>query len=122
LPWLGGPLYVKLGEPERDPLDAEETPGQVTRGCHGILITLNGGLHDAHDAGPVDLVGALQAQRPGFLQARLAGGDGDVADLVHSAATGPAEHLQHLVRADLVNTLCRNGIPGPSREPSAWRN
>ncbi len=54
--------------------------------------------HDVNQARPIDLRGALELARPRVGQPRNLRDEQDVAGIIESATTGPAEHLQQLIR------------------------
>lgn len=103
---------------ERHFLHAEKRAAQFHRGGERLLAALGRAVHHADQARPVDLRRALQLPRPGEAQARLVGREKNEAGVVQSAATGPAKHLQELVRLHLALKISRE-ITGVSDEDRA---
>ena len=78
---------------KRHLLRAEKRMAQVD--CRGEAFP--GVMHHADQAGPIDLCRALQLPRPGIAESRNVGNDQDVADVVESATTSAAKHLQEFL-------------------------
>lgn len=94
-------LWLEVGEAEADSLIGKEACGEGAGGLGGVALIVHGGAHDGEEAGPIDAIGAAEAEGAGLVEAGFGGQGEDVADAVEPAAAGASEHLEEFIGTDL---------------------